>query len=46
MSRLHDMKVGKLQPTKKTFKQTRNDKESIWERMKAYMKRGSHEQAS
>lgn len=40
MSRLHDMKVGKLKPTKNTFKQTRNDKESIMERLKNYLKRG------
>ena len=42
MSRLHDMKVGKLKPTIKTFKQTRNDKESILERLKNYLKRGKN----
>ena len=44
MSRLHDMKVGKLQSTKITFKVSRNDKESIWERLKSYLRRNEPKQ--
>jgi hypothetical protein len=39
MSRLHDIKTGKLQPTKATFKESRNDKESLWDRLRAFLKR-------
>ena len=44
MSRLHDMKVGAVKkPTKKFFKENRNDKMSIWDRLKAYLKKGEPE---
>jgi len=39
MSRLHEIKVGKLSPTKNTFKESRNDKETLWERLKAFLKK-------
>jgi hypothetical protein len=45
MSRLHEMKVGRLEPTKKTFKQTketRNDKGSIFQRLKAFLQRDNN----
>lgn len=38
MSRLHDMKTGKLKPVKHQFKPKRNDKESILERLKNFLK--------
>lgn len=39
MSRLHDMKVGKLSiPEKKQFKVQHNDKESIFQRLKTFLR--------
>jgi len=37
MSRLHDMKVGKIKAVKKEYKEKRNDKASIFTRLAHYI---------